>query len=43
MIVYLTVVQLVNKSILNDMEGRHYGQRPPLDRNRSYTFKVVQI
>jgi len=38
LLVCLTAAQLVNKSILNDMEGRHYDQSPPLDRNRSYNY-----
>jgi len=41
MIVCLTVVELVNKSILNDMEVRHYGQSPPLDHNRSYNYSML--
>jgi len=39
--VSLNVAQLVNKSILNDMEGRHYTQSPPLDRNTSYNYSTL--
>jgi hypothetical protein len=41
LLVYLAVGQLVNKSIPNDMEGRHYGQSPPLHRNRSYNNSML--
>jgi hypothetical protein len=41
MIVCLNVAQLVIKSILDDMEGRHYGQSPPLDRNTSYNYSML--
>jgi len=37
LLVYLAVGQLVNKSIPNDMEGRHYGQ----SRNRSYNNSML--
>jgi len=41
LLVSLNVAQLVNKSILNDMEGRHYTQSPPLDRNTSYNYSTL--